>query len=144
MSLHQCPCFVVRHCNSPKIIPDNFYFWSILSTQQQMIIAVAGPYSAPTEEQRQRNQDVLNQAAAQLLQRGHIPLIGVNAALPVVAQAQDADNYKAIMDISMAVIAHCDAILLIAESPGANRERDYLAAQGKPVYYAVDEVPDAE
>lgn len=109
-----------------------------------MIIAVAGPYSAPTETQRQHNLDAMNQAAALLLQRGHVPLIGVNAALPVVAKAEGLDNYKAIMDISMAAIAHCDAILLIAESPGANRERDYLVALGKPVYYSVEEVPNAE
>jgi len=45
------------------------------------------------------------------------------------------------MDISMAVIDRCEAILLIAESPGANRERDHIAAKGFPVYYSVEEIP---
>lgn len=31
-----------------------------------MIIGVAGPYSAPTEEQRQANLDRMNEAAARL------------------------------------------------------------------------------
>jgi hypothetical protein len=105
-----------------------------------MIIAVAGPYSAPTEEQRQANLDAMNIAAARLLEKGHIPIIGMNAALPVLAQANIEDKYKAIMDISMAVIDNCQAILLLAESPGANRERDHIVAKGFPVYYTVEEV----
>ena len=109
-----------------------------------MIIAVAGPYSAPTEAARQQNLDALNEAAAQLLKRGHVPLIGVNAALPVIAKAADAaDQYKAIMDISMAVMNCCEALLIIAESPGANRERDLFLARSLPVYHSLDEVPKA-
>ena len=49
-----------------------------------MIIGVAGPYSAPTEEQRKKNLDAMNLAAAKLLEKGHIPIIGMNAALPIV------------------------------------------------------------
>lgn len=107
-----------------------------------MIIGVAGPYSADTEEQRQANLERLNKAAAMLLEKGHIPLIGINAALPVVDAANVADRYKAIMDISMAVIDKCEALLLIAESRGANMERDLVLSKGLPVYYSIDEVPD--
>ena len=49
-----------------------------------MLIAVAGPYSAETTEERQRNLDAMNRAGAEVFQRGHIPVIGVNIALPVV------------------------------------------------------------
>lgn len=49
-----------------------------------MIIAVAGPYTAESETQRQENLDKLNVAAAAILAKGHIPLIGVNAALRVI------------------------------------------------------------
>lgn len=108
-----------------------------------MIIGVAGPYSADTEEQRQQNLDKLNKAAAMLLEKGHIPLIGVNAALSVVNAADVADRNKATMDISMAVIDKCEALLLIAESRGANMERDLILSKGLPVYYSIDEVPDA-
>ena len=44
-----------------------------------MLIAVAGPYSAETQEHRQRNLNVLNQAAAAILKLGHVPVVGVNA-----------------------------------------------------------------
>lgn len=108
-----------------------------------MIIAVAGPYSADTEEQRQRNLDSMNEAAARLLEKGHTPLIGVNAALPVVCKAQINDPYEGIMRISLALVNCCEAILLIGESPGANRERDLLRAKNLPVYYTTDEVPEA-
>lgn len=107
-----------------------------------MIIAVAGPYSAPTDEQKKENLEQLNRAAAILYQKGHVPVIGVNAALPVLEQVQtDAPN-KIIMDISMAVMECCEALLLIAESPGANRERDFILSKGLPVYYTIEEIPD--
>lgn len=106
-----------------------------------MKIAVAGPYSADTPEQKQKNLDAMNKAAAEVYALGHIPVIGVNAALPVLNQSSTDNSYKLIMDISMAVVGDCDALLLIAESPGANKERDLIASQGKPVYYSVGEVP---
>ncbi len=37
-----------------------------------MLIAVAGPYSAPTEEQKKKNHDAMNQAASRVYEKGHI------------------------------------------------------------------------
>lgn len=108
-----------------------------------MIIGVAGPYTAPTAETRQKNLDAMNAAAARLLEQGHVPLIGMNAAIPVLAQATVADSYAATMAISLAVIGACDALLLIGESPGANRERDLVLSRGLPVYYRPEDVPSA-
>ncbi|MDZ4713277.1 MAG: DUF4406 domain-containing protein [bacterium] len=107
-----------------------------------MIIGVANPYSAETEEVRQRNLDAMNIAAAKLLEMGHIPIIGMNAALPVIAKSNITDKYKATMEISLAVIDSCEAILLLAESPGANKERDLVKAKGLPVYYSLAEVSE--
>jgi len=106
-----------------------------------MIIGVAGPYSAANPEQRQKNLDAMNTAAARLLEMGHTPLIGMNAALPVLHQTRVPDQYKAVMDISLAVVNACDALLLLAESPGANKERDLILAKGLPVYYSLEEIP---
>jgi hypothetical protein len=107
-----------------------------------MIIGVAGPYSAPTEEERQANLNALNAAAIRLLEMGHVPLIGMHAATPLVPHARVSDAYEAIMQISLAVIGGCDALLLIGESPGANRERDLIRSQGKPVFNSFSEVPE--
>ena len=105
-----------------------------------MIIGVAGPYSAPTEAERKKNLDAMNQAAARLLELGHIPVIGMNAALPVLEQANVPDRYKGIMDISLAVIGACEAILVLAESPGALKERDLVVARGGAVFYSIEEI----
>jgi len=106
-----------------------------------MIIGVAGPYSAPSEEQRQKNLNAMNETAARVLEMGHIPVIGMNAALPIVSIAKIDDVYKATMDISLAVINACDAILMIGESPGANKEKDLIISKGLPVYYSLEEIP---
>ena len=75
-----------------------------------MIIGIADPYSADTEEQKQRNCDAMNIAAARLLEKGHIPIIGINAALPIVQMSNISDKYKALMDISMTVIDNCEGL----------------------------------
>lgn len=107
-----------------------------------MIIGVAGPYSAATAETRQRNLDAMNIAAARVFEKGHIPFIGLNMALPVIDKLNTrGDNYGAIMDISLAVIDQCDALLMLGESPGANRERDVVIAKGLPIYYTIEEIP---
>lgn len=108
-----------------------------------MIIGVAGPYSAPTGAQRQAHLDALNDAAARLLEMGHAPVIGMNAALPVLERATVVDPYEAATRISLAVIGACDALLLIGESPGANKERELILAQGKPVFTRIEDVPPA-
>ncbi len=105
-----------------------------------MIIAVAGKYSAKSAEERQANFEAMNEAAARLLEKGHTPLIGVNAALPVVERADVADKYEAIMQISMAVVSAADAILVISRSKGADRERDLFVTDGKPVFYSIEEI----
>jgi hypothetical protein len=111
--------------------------------EDEMLIMIAGPYSAPTEEQRQQNLDALNRVAAQVLHQGHIPVIGMNAALPVVEQAKPDNPYQAIMDISLALAEKCDAVLMIGESPGANMEREVFVRKGLPVYNELKEIPDA-
>ncbi len=106
-----------------------------------MVIGIAGPYSAETELQRRKNLDAMNIAAAKILAMAHVSLIGINAALPVIQQSDIPNPYEAIMSISMAVIDRCEALLLLAESPGANRERDLVLSKGLPVYHNISEIP---
>jgi len=107
----------------------------------RMLIAVAGPYSAENEEQREKNLNVMNDAAAEVYKVGHIPVIGMNNALPVVDRFKNIDRYNSIMEISLEIIDRCDAILMIGESPGANRERDIIMDKGLPVYKSIKEIP---
>jgi hypothetical protein len=47
------------------------------------------------------------------------------------------------MDISLVVISACDALLLIAESPDANKERNLILSKGKPVFKSYVEIVNA-
>jgi hypothetical protein len=108
-----------------------------------MVIGIAGPYTADTEAERKRNLDILNEAAAKLLEMGHIPLIGINAALPVAEKTklQGEEKHKALMAISLAVINACEALLFLKESPGANMERDLITSKGLKVYTKLEDLP---
>lgn len=107
-----------------------------------MIIAVAGPYSAGTELQKQKNLDALHAAAFEILRKGHTPLIGLNAALPIAKLLPIEEQYETVMAISMAQLKACDALFLLAESPGALRECRYMQSMGKPIYTNLDAIPD--
>ena len=110
-----------------------------------MWIMIAGPYSAgaKTHADREANLLALNHAAYQVFRKGHIPIIGVNLALPVI-QAAGPEMYEAIMmPISLALAERCDAILRIGGlSRGADDEVERVRARGGCVYQSVEEIPD--
>jgi len=109
-----------------------------------MLIVVAGPYSANTNEQKAQNLKAMNIAAAEIYRKGHIPVIGVNASLFVADELPEIESKKVISDISFAIVERCDAILMIGSSPGANLERGLIEAKGLPVYCSVNEIPEAK
>jgi hypothetical protein len=108
-----------------------------------MLICVAGPYSAPSEDERAANLERMNKAAVEVMRRGHRAMIGVNAALPVLQAAGHPYSHPWMMEISLALAGHCDAGLRIAHSPGADREMDLLVALGRPVFDSLDDIPPA-
>jgi hypothetical protein len=108
---------------------------------RQLVIMVAGPYSAATSDARARNLRAMNEAAAAVARRGHIPVIGVNAALPVLDAAGLPNTDPLMMKISLALAARCDACLQIGRSPGADREADLIRGLGKPVFTRVEDIP---
>lgn len=108
-------------------------------------IMIAGPYSSNGADAAQRASNLLalNQAASHVFAAGHIPIIGVNLALPVI-QADGGDDAfdRIMMPLSLALADRCDACLRIGgPSVGADREVERFKAAGKPVYHAVNEIP---
>jgi hypothetical protein len=107
---------------------------------------IAGPYStgAKTHADREANLLALNRVAYEVFRKGHVPIIGVNLALPVI-QAAGAEMYEAIMmPLSLALADRCDAVLRIGgTSLGADEEVERVRARGGRVYHSVEEVPDA-
>ena len=88
-----------------------------------MWIMVSGPYrgGARTEADRQANLDAMNRAAYEVFAKGHVPVIGVNMALPII-QVRGPEAYDEIMmPVSLALADRCDACLRIG---GASRGAD--------------------
>jgi hypothetical protein len=110
-------------------------------SESPLLIMVAGPYSAATAEERAANLQAMNAAAVEVRRRGHIPVIGVNAALPVLEAAGLPYTHPWMMDIALALAARCDALLQIGRSAGADREADVLRSLGRPVYANLRDLP---
>jgi hypothetical protein len=108
---------------------------------------VAGPYAAGarSEAERAENLRALNRAAYEVFRRGHVPIIGVNLALPII-EAAGAETYDQIMTpLSLAAAERCDAVLRIGgPSSGADQEVERIRARGGAVYRSVEELPVAE
>ncbi len=111
-----------------------------------MWIMVAGPYrtGALDEAERARNLRALNLAACAIHERGHVPIVGVNLALPII-EAAGASSYDEIMlPLCLALAGRCDAILRLAgASSGADLEVERVRARGGVVYASVEEIPRA-
>jgi len=77
---------------------------------------VSGPYTsgAKSAANRRRNLAIMNKAAVAVLRKGHVPIIGVNLALPIIAAAGGAKFYDEIMmPLSLAAAERCDAVLRV-------------------------------
>ncbi|MCG5241201.1 hypothetical protein [Azospirillum doebereinerae] len=107
---------------------------------------VAGPYSSGNADAAQRaaNLRVLNETALLVFRRGHIPLIGVNAALPLIEIAGEASFSDIMMPVSLALAERCDACLRVGgPSRGADEEVERFRNRGLPVFTSLDEIPAA-
>ena len=113
-----------------------------------MWIMVSGPYrTGSTDAARNAaNLRVINEAAVALHVMGHVPVIGVNMALPMIEAAFSDDAYDAIMmPVSLALAERCDACLRIGgPSSGADAEVERFRSSGRPVYRSLVEIPPAE
>ncbi len=110
-----------------------------------MWIMIAGPYRHGTNDPEiwEGNLRKFNDAAFKIFKKGHIPIIGVNLALPII-EAAGHDTYgELMMPISLALAEKCNAVLRIdGVSTGADQEVEIFKNKGLPVYYDLDEVPD--
>jgi len=107
-------------------------------------IMVAGPYTSGTTDAAKRaaNLRALNHAALALFRKGHIPVIGVNLALPIIEAAGVEAFHEILMPLSLSLSERCDACLRIGgPSRGADEEVERFLANGRPVYYRVEDIP---
>ncbi len=88
----------------------------------------------------------MNEEALALHRMGHVPVIGVNAALPLFEAAGGGEAaYKAVMlPLSLASAERCDACLrLPGASTGADAEVARFRTRGLPVWHRPEDVPQA-
>ncbi|QGH63930.1 NUDIX hydrolase [Serratia proteamaculans] len=116
------------------------------------LILIAGPYRSGTDGDPQRiaaNLQRLEQAALEVYQRGHVPVIGEWLALPLAAAAGSTQHGDAICEeylypVAHRLIAQCQAIYRI-DGDSAGADKDVLLANqwGLRVYRSMEEIPQA-
>lgn len=109
-----------------------------------MIIMIAGPYRHGSKDPEvwRNNLKQLNIAAYQVFEKGHIPVIGVNMALPIIEEIGMKEYESIMMPISLALAEKCDAVLRIGGiSDGADEEVEIFRKKSLPVYFDLDRIP---
>ncbi|MCU0830290.1 MAG: DUF4406 domain-containing protein [Rhizobiaceae bacterium] len=117
-----------------------------------MMILIAGPYRSGTGDDPEKmaaNLAILERASLPIFERGHVPMIGEWAALPIWRQAGGThvgdEAYERIMHpTAHRLLQHCDGVLrLEGASTGADNDVRIARERGIPVYFAVDDIPRA-
>ena|SRR5690349_1292210 len=117
-----------------------------------MLILIAGPYRSGTNDDLaliRKNLDHLESVALPLFRKGHVPMIGEWVALPLIRLAGSTRLGDAAWEEIQYPVAHrlldkCDAVLrLEGASKGADEDVRKAKERGLPVYYRLEDVPDA-
>lgn len=111
---------------------------------KKLWIMVSGPYTsgAPTKEDRDNNLKAMNIAAVEIFKKGHVPVIGVNMALPIIDFAAPEMFDAIMMPLSLALAEKCDAVLRIGgKSVGADEELELIKANGGEIFFNLEDVP---
>jgi hypothetical protein len=117
---------------------------------QPMMILIAGHYRSGTGDDPAKmaeNLARLEAAALPIFERGHVPMIGEWAALPILRGAGGGVPGSAAYDAVMHPTAHrllakCDGVLrLPGASAGADQDVRIARDRGLPVWTEVSQIP---
>jgi hypothetical protein len=108
-----------------------------------MKIYVAGPYSAPSEDERLRNVRRAIAIAMNLRIRGHEPFIPhLTHYVDLHARAVGIEfDYESYMAWDRAFQGVCEGFYYMGPSPGADRELARAKELGQRIFMTMDEVP---
>ena len=113
-------------------------------TKDFLYIMIAGPYRGGSEDRAQwkLNHEEMNRLAYEVHLKGHVPVIGVNVALPIIESVGFETFDELMMPISLAMAERCDAVLRIGgPSEGADQEVEVFQKKGLPIYYDLNDIP---
>jgi hypothetical protein len=120
--------------------------------KKPMMILIAGPYRSGTNDNPAKmaeNLAKLEEMAWPIFQKGHVPMIGEWVALPIWHNAGgksvgDALYEEILHPTAGRLLQHCDAILRIpGTSKGADNDVEIAKSRGIPVYFNIDDIPNA-
>lgn len=108
-----------------------------------MIVYVSGKYSAPTEKERQGNTNLAVAAGVELEKRGYHAIIPhLSHYLDIRAKETGiVIDYETWMHHSLFLLSVCDAMLVISDSPGVQREIEFAKRHKIPIYYYTENIP---
>lgn len=113
----------------------------------KLFIMIAGPYTTGSDDRQvwKMNHKKMNKAAYEVHKMGHVPVIGVNAALPIIEAVGHEKFEELMMPISLAMAERCDAVLRIGgPSKGADMEVEQFRKKGQPIYYELSAITKVE
>ena len=106
-------------------------------------IYIAAPYSADTEEEREKNTEAVINAALALFKKGHFPYIP-HLTHWVDKRAKETKvvmKWKDYMKWHRPWLETCNAFLCLNSSKGADIELQRAKELGKTIFYSINEVP---
>jgi len=121
-----------------------------MQQKKSMMILVAGPYRSGTNDDPgliAANVKAMTDAALEIYEIGHLPVLGEWFALPLIEAAGSKkigdDIFNEIFHpVAVQLIDHCDAVLRIGgPSTGADEMVTTGKAKGKNIFYGIEEIP---
>ena len=108
-----------------------------------MLIYIAGPLSAETDDERMDNVAQACAAGKALLDLGHAPVIPHLNLLYALWHAENhgaEPDYETFMAWDAAILLRCEGLLYLGPSPGADRELALAEQMGLPVFRSLEEI----
>ena len=105
-------------------------------------IYIAAPYSADTEEEREKNTEAVINAALALFKKGHFPYIP-HLTHWVDKRAKETNvvmEWKDYIKWHRPWLETCDAFLYLNSSKGADLELQVAKKLGKLIFYSIDDI----
>ena len=124
-----------------------------MEQKKSLMILVAGPYRSGTNDDPTRiaaNVKAMTDAALEIYNIGHLPVLGEWFALPLIEAAGskkigDEVFNKIFHPIAVQLIDHCDAVLRIGgPSSGADEMVNAGKAKNKTIFYRLEEIPESK
>ena len=113
-----------------------------------MYIYISGPYSAPPDESGSTKQQTIDvniskadEIAIEIAKQGHFPFVP-HTMMRGWEDTQKVERSRA-LNICKKWVEKCDALYFIAESAGAEEERQVAVSLALPVYRDLKDIPDA-